>query len=192
MTTPLTPEAVWADLAAGNERFAAGRASHPHADAGRLAEVVGGQHPRAAVLGCADSRVPAELVFDQGVGDLFVVRTAGMVVDDIALGSLQYAVDVAGVPLLVVLGHESCGAVHAARAVAAGTASVTGPLEAVAAGVLPAALTAPAGDADEIQARGIAVRVRAAAPIAAAVADGRVTVVTAMYSLATGEVRRLD
>ncbi|MGM0385342.1 MAG: carbonic anhydrase [Actinomycetota bacterium] len=192
MTDPLTPEAVWADLAAGNERFAAGRAAHPHADAGRLAEVVGGQHPHAAVLGCADSRVPAELVFDQGVGDLFVVRTAGMVVDDIALGSLQYAVDVVGVPLLVVLGHESCGAVHAARAVAAGAASVTGPLGAVAAGVLPEALTAPARDADEIQARGIAARVRAAAPIAAAVAEGRVEVVTAMYSLATGEVRRLD
>lgn len=192
MTATPTPESVWDLLAAGNECFATGRATHPHADAARRAEVVPGQHPVAAVLGCADSRVPAELAFDQGVGDLFVVRTAGMVVDDVALGSLQYAVDVVGVPLLVVLGHESCGAVNATRALAAGTTRVTGPLAAVAAGVVPEALAAPAEEADEAQARGIAARVRAAAPIAAAVAEGRLAVVAAMYSLATGEVRRLE
>lgn len=190
MTT--TAEAVWAELAAGNERFAAGNAAHPHADPARLAEVAAGQHPHAAILSCADSRVPPEVVFDQGVGDLFVVRTAGMVADDVAIGSLQYAVDVVGIPLLVVLGHRSCGAVHAARAVAAGDLDVSGPLAAVAAGVVPEALAAAAEDADEAQAMGVAERVRAAAPIAAAVEDGRIQVVTAMYSLATGEVRRLD
>lgn len=192
MTTTPSPESVWDLLAAGNERFATGRAAHPHADAAWRAEVVPGQHPVAAVLGCADSRVPAELVFDQGVGDLFVVRTAGMVVDDVTLGSLQYAVDVVGVPLVVVLGHQSCGAVHAAREVAAGNASASGALGAVVAGVVPEAMNAPAGEADEAQARGIAARVRAGAPIAAAVAEGRLAVVAAMYSLATGEVRRLE
>lgn len=183
---------VWAQLAAGNERFAGGHARHPHADAARLAEVVGGQHPAAAVLGCADSRVPVEVLFDQGVGDLFVVRTAGMVADDVALGSLQYAVDVVGVPLLVVLGHESCGAVHAARDAARSHASVSGPLAAVVAGVVPAALTAPEEGADEAQTRGIAEQIRATAPIAAALAEGRVAVVAALYSLATGTVRVLN
>jgi carbonic anhydrase len=192
MTATPSPEALWDLLAAGNERFATGRAAHPHADAAWRAEVVPGQHPLAAVLGCADSRVPAELVFDQGVGDLFVVRTAGMVVDDVAIGSLQYAIDVVGVALLVVVGHQSCGAVHGAREVAAGNISATGPLRAVVAGVVPEAIAAPAEEADEAQARGIAARVRASAPIAAAVAEGRLAVVTAMYSLATGEVRRLE
>lgn len=188
----ITPEIAWAELAAGNERFATGTATHPHADAARLAEVVAGQHPRAAVLGCADSRVPAELVLDQGVGDLFVVRTAGMVVDDVALGSLQFAVEALGVPLVVVLGHESCGAVRAARAVAAGSTTVSGPLRAVAAGVAPEALSTSEEDADEAQARGIAARVRAASPLAEAIAEGRLLVVAALYSLSTGEVRRLD
>ena len=86
--------------------------THPNQSAERQAEVAQGQHPWAAVLGCIDSRVPPELVFDQGLGDMFVARTAGQVIDNVVLGSLEYAVE-EGVKLIMVLGHQSCGAVKA-------------------------------------------------------------------------------
>jgi carbonic anhydrase len=110
-----TPDGIWNDLMAGNRRFVA---EHPNArpyirERGQL---VASQHPRTIVLGCADSRVSPELVFDQTLGDLFVVRTAGNIVDPIALGSLEYAVEHLHAHLLVVLGHTSCGAVTAAAA----------------------------------------------------------------------------
>jgi carbonic anhydrase len=101
-------------LLAGNRRYAAGNAVHPRQAPERRLEVALAQRPLAIVLGCSDSRVPLEIVFDQGLGDLFVVRTAGHVVDDVALASLEYAAEHLGVPLLVVLGHTGCGAVAAA------------------------------------------------------------------------------
>jgi len=101
-------------LAEGNKRYVAGRATHPNRAAKRRAEVAKGQQPIAAILGCADSRVPPEVVFDQGLGDLFVVRVAGNFADEAGLGSLEYAVAVLKVPLIVVLGHGKCGAVEAA------------------------------------------------------------------------------
>lgn len=101
-------------LVDGNRRHAQGSHLHPHCDAHRRTGLASGQRPWAAILGCSDSRVPPEIVFDQGLGDLFVVRTAGHVVDDVALASLGYAIERLGVPLLVVLGHTGCGAVHAA------------------------------------------------------------------------------
>ena len=97
----------------GNKRYVAGKPQRPHQNAGRRAELSKGQKPRAAVLGCADSRVPPELLFDQGLGDIFVVRVAGNIVDDVALGSLEYAAEHLGVDLIIVLGHSSCGAVAA-------------------------------------------------------------------------------
>lgn len=101
-------------LLAGNERFAAGDPSrHPTVPEERAA-LVGGQHPSAVVLGCVDSRVPPETVFDQGVGDLLTVRTAGQSLSGVAMGSLEFGVHVLDVPLLVVLGHTHCGAVLAA------------------------------------------------------------------------------
>jgi carbonic anhydrase len=102
-----------ARLREGSERFAAGRAAHPRADAARLAETATGQHPFATVLACSDSRVPVELLFDQGVGDVFVVRVAGNVADTDEIASLEYGVDHLATPVLVVLGHERCGAVTA-------------------------------------------------------------------------------
>jgi carbonic anhydrase len=111
---PSTPGEAWAELAAGNARFAADQAARPNADAEQRRLVSTGQAPFAAVLGCSDSRVAAELVFDRGLGDLFVVRTAGHALDTAVLGSVEFAVAVLHVPLLVVLGHDSCGAVSAA------------------------------------------------------------------------------
>lgn len=101
-------------LLEGNRRYASGLASHPHQSAGRRAEVLAGQQPFAVVLGCSDSRVPVEELFDQGIGDLFVIRNAGNIVDDVVLGSIEYAAQHLGVPLVLVLGHTSCGAVTAA------------------------------------------------------------------------------
>jgi carbonic anhydrase len=100
-------------LAAGNARFARGDTANVHRSLERRDEVAKGQHPIAVVVGCSDSRVPPELVFDQGLGDLFVVRCAGNVMGDAAIGSIEYAVEHFGCELVVVLGHERCGAVDA-------------------------------------------------------------------------------
>jgi len=98
----------------GNARFMAGEPQHPHQDVERRELVAEGQAPSAAIFGCSDSRLSAEIIFDMGLGDAFVVRNAGQVVSDSALGSLEYAVAVLHVPLILVLGHDSCGAVAAA------------------------------------------------------------------------------
>ncbi|MBI3830159.1 MAG: carbonic anhydrase [Planctomycetes bacterium] len=110
----VAPAEAWKKLEEGNARYAANKPEHAHQDAARRTETAKGQKPFAAVLACADSRVGPELVFDQGLGDLFVVRVAGNVVDDTALASLEYAVKHLGVKLIVVLGHSKCGAVDAA------------------------------------------------------------------------------
>jgi carbonic anhydrase len=107
------PDESLAKLLEGNARYVKGAMTHPDADAARRAEVAKGQHPFAIILSCSDSRIPPEIVFDQGLGDIFVIRTAGNVVDDIAIGSIEYAAEHLGSPLLVVLGHENCGAVKA-------------------------------------------------------------------------------
>jgi carbonic anhydrase len=110
-----TPSAAFAALMRGNRRFLEGAPVHPHQDLFRRQETAAqGQAPFAAVFGCMDSRVAAEIVFDRGLGDLAVVRTAGHVVDAGVLGSLEFAVTVMEVPLVVVLGHDSCGAINAA------------------------------------------------------------------------------
>ena len=107
--------AIWHELEAGNERFVTGKLQ-PRDVAARRAAVAKAQHPPAMVLACADSRVPPELLFDQGLGDLFVVRTAGNVADPVVLASFEYAAEHLGARLLIVLGHERCGAVSAAVA----------------------------------------------------------------------------
>lgn len=107
------PVSAWKSLREGNERFVNGTLLHPSQGTARRAELVGGQQPSAVLFGCGDSRVAAELIFDQGLGDMFVVRTAGHVADSSVLGSLEYGVGVLDVPLIVVLGHDSCGAVKA-------------------------------------------------------------------------------
>ncbi|PID97295.1 MAG: carbonic anhydrase [Actinomycetales bacterium] len=121
-TRPSTPLDAWTALVAGNARFMTDQRAHPNQDAGMRHQLAGGQRPFAVFFGCADSRVAAEIIFDQGLGDLFVVRTAGHVVDASVLGSLEFGVGVLGIPLIVILGHDSCGAVGAAiEAVQSGT-----------------------------------------------------------------------
>jgi carbonic anhydrase len=109
----ITGEQALQKLMDGNVRFTSGNVTHPDQSVERRAEVVSAQHPFAVIVSCSDSRVPPEIVFDQGIGDIFVVRTAGEVVDDVGHGSIEYAVEHLGAPLVVVLGHDSCGAVNA-------------------------------------------------------------------------------
>ena len=104
---------AWKALKEGNERFVAGKPEHPSQGIAHRASLTAAQKPIAAVFGCGDSRVAAEIIFDQGLGDMFVVRTAGHVIDSAVLGSIEFAVTVLNVPLIVVLGHDSCGAVKA-------------------------------------------------------------------------------
>jgi carbonic anhydrase len=109
-----TPAKVWDDMVRGNERFVRGEPLHPRQDVERREALVGQQAPHAALFGCSDSRLAAEIIFDKGIGDLFVVRNAGQIISDSVVGSLEYAVSVLDVPLIVVLGHDGCGAVLAA------------------------------------------------------------------------------
>ena len=108
-----TPASAWKALKEGNERFVAGRPEHPSQSIEHRASLAVAQRPNVVLFGCADSRVAAEIIFDQGLGDMFVVRTAGHVIDSAVLGSIEYAVTVLNVPLIAVLGHDSCGAVQA-------------------------------------------------------------------------------
>jgi carbonic anhydrase len=110
------PVSAWKALREGNDRFVAGKPEHPSQSIDHRASLAEGQTPTAVVFGCADSRVAAEIIFDQGLGNMFVVRTAGHVMDAAVLGSIEYAVTVLSVPLIVVLGHDSCGAVKATLA----------------------------------------------------------------------------
>ncbi|MFD8012877.1 carbonic anhydrase [Streptomyces sp. NPDC058955] len=114
---PRTSPALALDaLLEGNRRFVSGTPEHPNQDAARRTELAPGQDPFAVILGCSDSRLAAEIIFDRGLGDLFVVRTAGHVLGPEVLGSVEYATSILGARLVVVLGHDSCGAVAAARA----------------------------------------------------------------------------
>ncbi|WP_229232163.1 carbonic anhydrase [Sinomonas cyclohexanicum] len=113
MPHSLTPAQAWQLLRDGNQRFVDGMSSHPNQDSARRAELVETQNPVCVIFGCSDSRLAAEIIFDLGLGDAFVVRSAGHVIDEAVLGSLEYAIEPLNVPLIVVLGHDSCGAVTA-------------------------------------------------------------------------------
>jgi carbonic anhydrase len=131
-----------AELLAGNKRFVSGQSEHPHQDAYRRAELANGQKPFAMILGCSDSRVAAEIIFDRGLGDLFVVRTAGHILDNAVLGSLEFGVEVLHIPLIVVLGHDQCGAVQAAMKAQDSAETPSGYLRDVVGLVAPSVLSA--------------------------------------------------
>ena len=183
-----SPDEAVAALMEGNRRFVAGRVTEPHRSMARVREVAPKQAPFAAVLACADSRVPVELLFDQGFGDLFVCRAAGNVATPEIIGSLEFGAAVLGAKVIVVLGHTACGAVQAA--VAGGP--VPGQISSLFAHIRPAAQRA-GGDAERAiveNARVQADLLAAASPvISALVAEGKVKVVAANYDLRTGEVR---
>ena len=109
---PASPDPLQA-LLQGNQRFASHHEQHPHQSQQRIREIAGGQHPTVAVLCCSDSRVPPELIFDQGLGDLFVVRTAGNLMGGLEIGSMEYAVEHLGIKEVLIMGHTGCGAVKA-------------------------------------------------------------------------------
>ncbi|MGZ3439506.1 MAG: carbonic anhydrase [Polyangia bacterium] len=191
---PRSPDQALRALVAGNQAFVAAGASCARQSPARRGEVAAAQHPIAVVIGCADSRVPPEAIFGQGIGDLFVIRVAGNVVDDAVLGSIEYAVEHLGVPLVVVLGHERCGAVQAALS----EEPAHGHVDAIVRRIRAAIQHARKGPGDALD---NAVRanvsasvhdVQSSTPVLAPLVDkGRVKVVGARYDLDTGAVELL-
>ncbi len=191
-TSPVT---AWKALKEGNERFVAGTPEHPSQSIERRSALAKGQKPTAVLFGCADSRVAAEIIFDQGLGDMFVVRTAGHVVDSAVLGSIEYAVTVLDVPLIVVLGHDSCGAVKATLAALEDGDVPGGYVRDIVERVTPSILFGRAAGltrVDEFEARHVAetvsqLRVRSAT-IAQRLVSGTLAIAGATYHLADGRV----
>jgi carbonic anhydrase len=190
----ISAEAARKRLIAGNARYVAGkpfRVDH----APRREAVAPAQTPFAIVLGCSDSRVPPELLFDQGLGDLFTVRVAGNIADDVAIGSMEYAVEHFGTPLIVVLGHERCGAVSATVETIASGATAPPHIASLVSAIRPA-VEATKGMAGDPVENAIAAHIRrtvealkASAPVLAdAVAKGHLMIVGAEYHLASGRV----
>ncbi|MGN9908378.1 carbonic anhydrase [Phytohabitans sp. LJ34] len=195
---PASPASALQLLVEGNKRFVAGERLHPHQDADRRAALAPAQRPFAVLFGCSDSRLAAEIIFDRGLGDLFVVRTAGHVVGPEVLGSIEYAVAALHTPLIAVLGHDSCGAIAAAfDAVRHGTTPdgfVRDVVERVMLSVLAVRSQAlPDLDAavEEHIRYTVDLLVRRSQVIADRLADGRVGVVGLSYGLAEGNVRRV-
>ena len=195
-TPGISPVEALERLKTGNQRFVAGKLQHPHQSAERRSELATSQHPFAIVLGCADSRSAPEVVFDQGLGDIFVIRVAGNVLNDETLGSIEYAVEHLGARLIVVLGHERCGAVKAARDLIAAKAEAPGHIQSLIKAIQPAVETTVGADA-ETTARAnvlnVARTLRTSAPILKGmVAAGKISVIGAHYDLDTGAVAFLS
>lgn len=191
-----TPGRALAELYAGNRRFVTGTRTHPNQDAEHRAALAGAQTPFAVVFGCSDSRLAAEIIFDRGLGDLFVVRTAGHTVGSEVVGSIEYAVTILRTPLVVVLGHSSCGAVTAARDAYAAGATPVGQLRAIVDAIVPSVRLAAARRVDDVDTivdlhiRHTVDRLRGeCAPLAAAEATGRCALVGMSYQLTAGAVR---
>ncbi|MGV9664060.1 carbonic anhydrase [Nocardia niigatensis] len=187
------PISAWKSLREGNERFMRGTQVHPSQGAGHRAELVGGQHPTAILFGCGDSRVAAEIIFDQGLGDMFVVRTAGHVIDSSVLGSIEYGVQVLNVPLIVVLGHDSCGAVKATLDALDGGAVPGGFIRSLVERVTPSILLGRReglSTVDELEARHVAETARVLMErsqiISNAVEAGRCAIAGVTYQLEDG------
>ena len=184
----ITPDEALNRLKAGNERFVSSKDSTSKPVAARRAETAAGQNPFATIVGCADSRTAPEIVFDQGIGDLFVIRTAGNLVDDYALGSIEYAVEHLGVRLIVVLGHERCGAVTAALA----SASAPGHINALVRDIQPAVAATKGREGDKLanaiheNDAAVAAKIRKQAQLGDL--GAQVQVAEAYYDLDTGKV----
>jgi carbonic anhydrase len=166
------------------------------AAAKRRAELANSQHPVATIVSCSDSRVPPEIVFDQGLGDLFIVRVAGNVINDEGLGSIEYSVDHLGVRLVLVLGHQSCGAVKAARETIAAKGKAPGHIESLVTAIKPAVEATAKDDLDttiKANVKHVAQAIRSSTPILKAKVDsGEIQVIGGYYSLDTGAVTFLD
>ena len=186
-------------LKRGNARFSHEHLKHAHQGMKRVHEIEGEQHPIAVVLSCADSRVTPEIVFDMGLGDLFVVREAGHVADDATLGSCEYAVEHLHVPLIVVLGHESCGAVSAALKCYDSKKPAPGHIQRLVEDINPAVKKAGTGTEEQRIARAVEENVRLVkrqleqsnSILSEALTKGRLRIVGAVYDLHTGKVHWL-
>lgn len=195
-----TPDEALAQLKAGNAAFLSGETRLGHVTAEDLQPLQGGQHPIATIVGCADSRTPPTILFNQGLGRLFIIRVAGNTVDRRGLASIVYAVKHLACPLIVVMGHTGCGAVAAAEAVVDGRAELDPSLEEMIVPILPAVLSArhiggpdQARLAVEENARRVVARLRTAdTALAEAEANGHIRIVAAVKDMATGRVDFLD
>lgn len=188
--SPLTPDEALAKLMEGNQRFVARRRLNPHQDLARITEVAVGQAPFAAILSCADSRVVPEIAFDQGIGDLFVVRVAGNIAITEDIASEEYAVGVLKAPLLMVVGHERCGAVAAALE----GGELPGVIESLVFAIRPA-IAASEGESGDRLTNAVKANVRlqvqrlqTSSVLASAVQEGKLKIVGAYYDLDTGEI----
>jgi carbonic anhydrase len=194
-----TPSEAWAKLARGNDRFIAGQYWHPHQDAAHRHSLTEGQRPFAVFFGCADSRVAAEIIFDRGLGDLFVVRTAGHVIDPGVLGSVEFGVDILDIPLVVILGHDSCGAVAATMEAVRSGVLPGGYIRDIVERVTPSVLASHQhglSTPDEIEVEHVRHTLRLLTErsrlISERVASGRLAVVGAVYTLGDGRARIVD
>ncbi|MFB7177319.1 carbonic anhydrase [Streptomyces sp. NPDC056257] len=191
---PTSPETALGALVAGNARWRTYHERHPDQTRTVRRTLVAGQHPFAVVLGCVDSRVPPELVFDQGLGDLLTVRSAGEVLDEAVLGSIAYGVLELGIPLIVVLGHQSCGAVAAAVRADEGGPPLPGHMQYLIDQIHPAIDRTLRGAARidaaiTANVRLVRSRLGAEPELAARVAAGSLAVVGARYELTSQQVR---
>lgn len=189
--TGLDPDKALSRLMTGNGRYVQHKEVHPDITMARRKELNAGQHPFAIILGCSDSRVPPELIFDQGLGDLFVIRDAGNVIDDQVLGSIEYAAEHLGTHLIMVLGHEKCGAVSATLA----GGEAPGHIKAVVDTIRPSFELSKNEPGDQVHncvvanARRVARQIRESEPILhELVMQGKLKVVAADYDIASGKV----
>lgn len=193
----LSGDDALAALRDGNARYVSGKPNAWHADANKRTALNEGQRPYACVVTCSDSRVPPEILFDQTLGEIFVIRLAGNVISPEAVGSVEYAVAHLNVPVVIVLGHTSCGAVKAAIA----DPNITGPIHSLVNRITPAVTAAKRkgfNDADVCTAAisenarmGAEILVQESRPIEAALNHGRLALLSAIYDLHSGEVRWL-
>jgi len=180
-------------LIAGNRRYTTDQLAHHHQSAGRMRAIATGQHPFAVILGCADSRVPPEIIFDQGLGDLFVIRVAGNILDDAILGSIEYAAEELGTPLVLVLGHERCGAVAATMK----HADIPGHISTLLNAIQPAVDRAKDEPGDLLDnavranIRLVVEQLKSSMPVSELVQNGRLKIVGAQYNLECGSVEIL-
>ncbi len=195
---PTTPAAAFARLMAGNKRWVSGDLHHPDRDPNRRQLVAQAQEPFGAILSCIDSRVPPELLFDTGLGDLYVMRTGGEAVGPVVTGSVEYGPMTSGTPLVVVLGHQRCGAIEAAYKSLRDGKPLPGNLQAIVKALQPAyeqAVREGGADPVETMARAqvklTAADLRSNQDLAPLVAKGTLAVVGAYYSLDTGKVEVL-
>src|SRR5713101_8929636 len=190
------PAEAISKLKEGNGRYTSGNLQHPGQTTERRTELSKSQHPFAIIVSCSDSRVPPEIVFDQGLGDLFIFRVAGNVIDDHSLGSIEYAVDHLAVRLIVVLGHQRCGAVKAAKETIAAKGEAPAHIQSLVTAIQPAVEATAKGDLETTvreNVKNVVQALRSSAPVLKAKVDsGELKVVGAYYSLDTGSVAFLD